>query len=82
MGKGAIEALVTVLSAIVGLAIVAVLVSKNSQTGSVLTAAGKALSGAIGAAVQPVSAGTASAASTQLGNVGGIFGSNGQYIGE
>jgi hypothetical protein len=43
--------------AIVGLAIVAVLVSRNAQTGSVITSAGNAFSGAIGAAVAPVSGG-------------------------
>jgi PRD1 phage membrane DNA delivery len=72
MGKGAIEALVTVLTAIVGLAIVAVIVSKNAQTGSVLAAAGNALSGAIGAAVKPVSDGTAGS-NTELGQIGHLF---------
>lgn len=72
----------TVATAIVVVAIVAVLVSKNAQTGSVLTAGGNALSGAIKAAVSPVSGATTSAASTQLGNLGGILDSAGHYIGE
>ena len=44
-----------VIAALIGLAIVAVIVGKNAQTGSVLTSAGTALSGVIGAAVAPVS---------------------------
>lgn len=44
-----------VIAALIGLAIVAVIVGKNAQTGSVLTSAGQALSGVIGAAVAPVS---------------------------
>jgi len=48
-------ATVSVLGAIIGLAIVAVLVSKNAQTPTVIGSAGTALSTVIGAAVQPVS---------------------------
>lgn len=44
-----------ILAAIIGLAIVAVLVSKNAQTGTVIGNAGTALSQVIGAAVSPVS---------------------------
>lgn len=44
-----------IIAALVGLAIVAVIVGKNAQTGSVIRSAGDALSGVIGAAVQPVS---------------------------
>lgn len=46
---------VSVIAGFVGLAIVAVLVSKNAQTSSVLTGAGSALSSVISAAVKPVS---------------------------
>lgn len=49
--------IVTVLTAIIGVAILAVLVSKNAQTPQVITAAGKAFSGAIGAATSPISGG-------------------------
>lgn len=41
--------------AIVGLAIIAVLVSRNAQTANVITSAGRAFSGAISSAVAPVS---------------------------
>ena len=45
----------TIATAIVGLAIIAVVVSKNASTASTITAAGKAFSSIIGAAVAPVS---------------------------
>jgi PRD1 phage membrane DNA delivery len=46
---------ITVVAGIIGLAALAVAVSKNAQTSSVLTGAGTALSSVIGAAVGPVS---------------------------
>lgn len=54
MGKEAIEGLMTVALAIVGVATIAVLVSKNAQTSRILTASGNALATGIGAAVAPV----------------------------
>jgi hypothetical protein len=59
-------ALVAIVAGIIGLAIVAVIVSKNAQTPTVLTSGGTALASVIAAAVAPVS-------STQSNN----FGSNG-----
>jgi glyceraldehyde-3-phosphate dehydrogenase/erythrose-4-phosphate dehydrogenase len=59
-------AALAVVTAIVGLAIVAVIVSKNAQAPQVLQAAGTALSGMISAAVAPVTQ------SNQLGT--GSFG--------
>ena len=47
--------IMTIATAVVGLAIIAVVVSKQAQTGTVLTDAGKAFSSIIGAAVAPVS---------------------------
>lgn len=44
-----------IIAAVIGLAIVAVIVSKNAQTSSVIQAGGSALSSLIQAAVQPVS---------------------------
>lgn len=49
--------IVTVLTAIVGVAILAVLVSRNSQTPAVITAAGNAFAGALNAATGPVMGG-------------------------
>lgn len=54
MGKDAIEGLITVATAIVGVAIIATLVSANAQTANVLTAGGTALGTAIKAATGPV----------------------------
>jgi hypothetical protein len=48
---------VSIATAIIGVAILAVIVSKNAQTGNVITAAGNALSTDIGAAVSPVTGG-------------------------
>ncbi len=57
---------IMVVSGIVGLAIVAVIVSRNAQTPAVLQSAGSALASVIGAAVGPVS----------NSGSGGAFGSN------
>lgn len=53
----AISAVVTVLVAIVSVAIIAVLVSGQAQTASVITAGGNAFTGILKAAVSPVSGG-------------------------
>jgi hypothetical protein len=52
------EALVTIASAIVGLAIVSVLVSKKSQTPAVIQASGSAFGNALGVAESPVTGST------------------------
>lgn len=56
------EQVVTIATAIVGVAILAVLVSRNAQTSQVITAAGTAFSGALGVAVSPVTGFTGGAA--------------------
>jgi PRD1 phage membrane DNA delivery len=48
---------VTVLLAIIGVAIIAVLVSKSAQTPQVLSAAGGAFSTTLGAALGPITGG-------------------------
>jgi PRD1 phage membrane DNA delivery len=48
------DSIVTVLLAIIGVAIIAVLVSKQANTGSVLGAGGSALANAISCAASPV----------------------------
>lgn len=53
----ATSTLITIISSIVGLAVVAVIVSKRAQTPEVLKASGEALSGIIGAAVAPLGPG-------------------------
>lgn len=54
MGNRFIEAIVTIATAITGVAIVAVLVSKNSQTPAVIQNTGSAFSNALDVAVSPV----------------------------
>lgn len=55
MGNQLINSVVTVLVAVIGLALVATLVSRNAQTGQVLTSGGRAFSGILGTALSPVS---------------------------
>lgn len=51
------EGIVAIATAIVGVALLAVLVSKNAQTPQVITAGGSAFAKALGAAVSPVTGG-------------------------
>lgn len=58
MGDQLVASVVTVLSAIVGLAIIAVLVSKQANTAGVITSGGSAFAQAVTAAVSPVTGGS------------------------
>ena len=49
-----VEAIVTIASAIVGLAVIATLVSRKAQTPQVIQATGSAFSNALGVAESPV----------------------------
>ena len=51
------EQVVTIAVAIVGVAILAVLVSRQSNTAGVIQAAGKSFSDALGVAVSPITGG-------------------------
>jgi hypothetical protein len=62
---------VTIATALVGVAIVAVLVSQKAQTGSVISAAASGFAQDIGAAVSPVTGGSTSTFGS-LGNLGGM----------
>jgi hypothetical protein len=62
-----VETISGVAVAIVGVALLAVLVSKNAQTPQVISAAGTAFSSALNAATGPVS-GVAGLGGTSLGN--------------
>jgi hypothetical protein len=53
MSDSLINSVFTVIAAIIGVAIIAVLVSKNSATANVIGAGGSAFSSIIGAAVNP-----------------------------
>lgn len=68
MSDQLIGGLVTVATAIVGVAIIAVLVSNNAQTASVIGSAGQAFAGALNAAEAPVSGGFGG---VQLPRIGG-----------
>jgi hypothetical protein len=57
MGENLITGLVTIALAIISLATLAVIVSKNAQTPAVINAAGNALGSNITAAVSPVTMG-------------------------
>jgi PRD1 phage membrane DNA delivery len=54
MGDQLVSSVVTVLVAIVGLAIIATLVSKNADTANIIGTGGSAFSGALQAAEGPV----------------------------
>lgn len=62
-----------VLLAIVGLALIALLVGKNAQTGSVIGAIGKGFSGPLACALSPITGGgncgTQTSSSISFGNV-------------
>lgn len=58
MGDQLIASVVTVLTAIVGLAVIAVLVSKQANTSGVIQAGGSAFSQSIAAAVSPITNGS------------------------
>jgi hypothetical protein len=57
MGDSLITAVVTVLMAIVGVAIIAVLVSKNANTTGVISAGASGFSQSLGTALSPVTGG-------------------------
>ena len=56
----AVGQIATVATAIVGVAILAVLVSRNSQTPAVITSAGNAFANSLKAATGPVTGGSSS----------------------
>lgn len=58
MSDQIVTSIVTVLVALIGVAIVAVLVSGNAQTANVLNAGGSAFSGILGTALGPVTGGS------------------------
>jgi hypothetical protein len=61
---------ISVVGGIIGLAIVAVLVSRNAQTPAVMQGIGDALSKVIGAAVAPVTSNSTSFGSSGLNTLG------------
>jgi hypothetical protein len=79
MGDHVISAGVTVATAIVGIAIIAVLVSKGAQTPQVIQAAAAGLGGDIQAAVSPLSLGGGISGGLSSSFTGGGVGSSIAY---
>ncbi|MDE2020001.1 MAG: hypothetical protein KGJ13_06685 [Patescibacteria group bacterium] len=59
MGRESFEPIITIAAGIIGIALVAVLVSQRSNTAGVFAAAGGAFSNALSAAVSPVTGNSA-----------------------
>lgn len=58
MGEQVITSIVAILTAIIGVAIIAVVLSNKAQTTGVIGAAGSAFSNALGTALSPVTGGS------------------------
>lgn len=58
MSDSLATSIVTVLLAVIGVAVIAVLVSKQAQTPQVLSAGGTAFSNVLGAALSPITGGS------------------------
>lgn len=65
--------LISILTAIIGVAIIAVLVSKNANTGDVIQKAGQAFSQILGVAVSPVNGSSNSSGQISLGTLGSFY---------
>lgn len=74
MSEQLITSVVTVLTAIVGVAIIAVLVSRNANTAGVITAGGGAFSQSLATALSPVTGSTGFGAYGSFTGGGGGFG--------
>ena len=74
MGSQLINSLVTIAVAIIGVAIVAVLVSRNAQTTQVVGSLSQGFSGALGTALSPVTGGSGGL------NLGGFPGGGGSSL--
>lgn len=79
MNGNILEPLVTIAAGVIGVAIIAVLVSRNAQTPQVLGAAGSAFSNVLSAATGPVTGNAAtpnvngpSSSGLSLGSLGGL----------
>jgi len=72
MSDQLIGGVVTVATAIIGVAIIAVLVGSNAKTSSVIQSAGQAFSGALSAAEAPVTGGAGVNLGSTLPNLTGF----------
>jgi len=75
MGDKAVTAIIAILTSVIGVSIIAVLVSNQSNTSNVLTAAGTAFSNILKTAVSPVTGGSSSGLGSLGSSLGtGLFG--------
>lgn len=70
----AFETVITIASGIIGVAILAVLVSNKANTAGVLGAAGSAFSNALSAATGPVTGSVAAPVNSSSGGAAALFG--------
>lgn len=80
MGREMWEPIVTILSGVIGVAIIAVLVSQKAQTAGVFSAAGGAFSNILSTAVSPVTGAAATPNVNAGGNSNGLGGLSGGSI--
>jgi hypothetical protein len=71
MGREIFEPIVTIAAGVIGVAIIAVLVSNKAQTGNVLASAGGAFANVLSAATAPVT-GNGATANVNAGSNGGL----------
>ncbi len=71
MGEQLVTSLTAIATAIVGVAIISVLVSKNANTSGVINAGGSAFSQVLGVAVSPVTGGSIASGGINTLNVSG-----------
>lgn len=81
MGREMFEPIVTIVAGIIGVALVAVLVSQKANTSGVFAAAGGAFSNAISAAVSPVT-GNSAAPNVNAGSSNNGLASFGSNLGQ
>jgi PRD1 phage membrane DNA delivery len=73
------ESVVSLFALIVGVAVIAVLVSNKSNTSGVISAAGSAFSSALGVAVSPVTGAVGGGGIPSLATIGGMSHGYGAY---
>ena len=71
MGEQLVSSITAICTAIVGVAIISVLVSKNADTAGVISAGGNAFSHMLGVAVSPVTGGSIGSLGVNSLNVSG-----------
>jgi hypothetical protein len=73
MASDALRAMFALAASVIGLAVLAVILSTRSNTAGVIGAAGNALSAVIGAAASPISGANVATTSNLTSNNSGLF---------